>query len=59
MCQATLGSYVTVPGNLHSQTRPHDGLDLEILREGNSRKNTTITLALTFLESYFVFMFRF
>lgn len=59
MCLAKLGSYVTDPGNLHSQAISHNGLDLEILREGNSRKNTTIILALTFLESYSVFIFRF
>lgn len=59
MCPAKLGSYVTVPRNLHSQAISHNGLDLEVLREENSRKNTTIILALTVLESCFVFIFRF
>ena len=38
MCPAKLGSYVTVPRNLHSQAISHNGLDLEVLREENYEK---------------------
>lgn len=60
MCQAKLGSYVTVPEEftLTNYIAQWSGFR-NTQRKGNSRKNTTIIQALTFLEAIFVFIFRF